>query len=179
MNFTTLLFSAFMASASAQLTAATNTTTPTAPALSYLYTSYVDISTPITMGAGPLGTRLAIPITGGNFTGPLLNGTILNLGADWMLIDPKTGIYAPDTRYQFLTSDAANIFVRSTGSQVPLLGEIHLRFVFETGSVQYYWLNNVIGESLLLPRFFDSRILFVPSLLVLLPCSPASLIQKL
>lgn len=96
-----------------------------------------------------------------------------------MLIDPKTGIYAPDTRYQFLTSDAANIFVRSTGSQVPLLGEIHLRFVFETGSVQYYWLNNVIGESLLLPRFFDSRILFVPSLLVLLPCSPASLIQKL
>lgn len=145
MNFTTLLFSAFAVSTTAQLTAAMNSTAPEAPGLSYLYTAYCDISTSISMGAGPLGTRLAIPITGGTFSGPLLNGTILNLGADWMLIDPKTGIYAPDTRYQFVTSDGANIFVRSTGSQVPSQKEIHLRFVYETGSEKYYWLNNVIG----------------------------------
>lgn len=141
MKLTTFLLSAFAA-----LVSATNTTAPPAPALTYLYTSYVDVSTPIDMGVGPLGDRLAIPITGGNFSGPLLSGTIRNLGADWGLIDTKTGIFSPDTRYQFLTSDGANIFVRSTGSQVPAIGEIHLRFVFETGSSKYYWLNNIISE---------------------------------
>lgn len=146
MKLTTLLLSAFFALTTAQLTTATNSTVPEAPALSYLYTSYVTVSSTISMGDGPLGTRLAIPITGGNFTGPLLNGTILNLGADWLLIDPKTGIYSPDTRYQFATSDGANIFVRSMGSLVTSLGEVHLRLVFETGSSKYYWLNNVIGE---------------------------------
>jgi hypothetical protein len=141
MKLTTVLFSAFAA-----LVSATNSTNPPAPALTFLYTSFVDIADPIDMGVGPLGDRLAIPITGGNFTGPLLSGTIRNLGADWALIDPKTGIFSPDTRYQFLTSDGANIFVRSTGSQVPATGEIHLRLLFETGSAKYYWLNNIISK---------------------------------
>jgi hypothetical protein len=143
MKFTTFLLPAFAALISATTT---NTTAPPAPSLTFLYSSYVDVSTPIDVGVGPHGDRLVIPITGGNFTGPLLSGTILNLGADWGLVDTKTGIFAPDTRYHFVTSDGANIFVRSTGSQIPAIGEIHLRFVFETGSAKYYWLNNIISK---------------------------------
>ena len=77
-----------------------------------------------------------------------LPGTILNLGADWGLVDSKTGFFAPDTRYHFQTNDGANIYVRSTGTQVPI-GEIHLRFVYETGSAKYYWLNDIISTSYL------------------------------
>jgi hypothetical protein len=49
----------------------------TPPALELLYTSFVSISTPIDLGVGPNGDRLVIPITGGNFTGPKIKGTVL------------------------------------------------------------------------------------------------------
>jgi Protein of unknown function (DUF3237) len=48
---------------------------PAPPALNFLYTSFVNITTPIDVGLGPKGDRLAIPIVGGNFTGPKLSGT--------------------------------------------------------------------------------------------------------
>jgi len=34
-----------------------------------------------------LGNRRIIPITGGHFHGPLLNGEILNNGADWQVAE--------------------------------------------------------------------------------------------
>jgi hypothetical protein len=47
---------------------------PAPPALTFLYTSFVNITTPINVGVGPRGDRLVIPIVGGNFTGPKLAG---------------------------------------------------------------------------------------------------------
>lgn len=72
-------------------------------------------------------------------------GKILDVGADWGLVDPKTNIFSADTRYNLRTDDGENIFVQTSGPTAPQ-GGLHLRLVFETGSRKYYWLNNIIGE---------------------------------
>ena len=53
---------------------ACQTTEPTAPALDYLYTAYVTCTPALYRSAGPRGVRTAIPIVGGNFTGPKMSG---------------------------------------------------------------------------------------------------------
>ncbi|KAF2404685.1 hypothetical protein EJ06DRAFT_504088 [Trichodelitschia bisporula] len=116
----------------------------TAPALTFLYTAFVNCAAPFDIGVVSEGDRVVIPIVGGNFTGPALSGTILDLGADWGYFDTKTGIFHPDTRYNFRTTDGANIWIRSTGSSTPN-GSLQLRFLFETGAAAYYWLNNVVA----------------------------------
>jgi len=57
-------------------TALAQTTTPKAPTLTYLYTLNATLADAIILGAGPRGNRIAIPITGGTFSGPKLNGAI-------------------------------------------------------------------------------------------------------
>lgn len=60
-----------IAATAAAAAAAIHANTPPAPGLSFLYTSFVNIGAPINIGVGPYGDRLAIPITGGNFTGKI------------------------------------------------------------------------------------------------------------
>lgn len=67
----TSLMSAFLPWTSAQ-----NTTTPSAPGLTYLYTLNCTLGTSIDIGNGPKGQRVAIPITGGSFAGPRLSGKL-------------------------------------------------------------------------------------------------------
>ncbi|KAL2848571.1 hypothetical protein BJY01DRAFT_154425 [Aspergillus pseudoustus] len=148
---------------------------PQAPELSFLYTAYVDCKGSIMSEDGPRGKRQAIPIVGGNFTGPRLSGMlppgsqhrgtgaempryaadhflgqILDLGADWGTADPKTGIFSADTRYNLRTDDGADIFVQTSGPTSPL-GRLHLRLLFETGHKEYYWLNNIVAIGTLTP----------------------------
>lgn len=47
---------------------------PKAPGLTYLYTLNATLASSIPIGAGPKGNRVAIPITGGSFSGPKLKG---------------------------------------------------------------------------------------------------------
>lgn len=49
--------------------------TPQPPELSYLYTAFVYCKGSLMNEDGPRGIRRAIPIVGGNFTGPRLSGT--------------------------------------------------------------------------------------------------------
>lgn len=122
--------------------------TPEAPGLTFLYTSYVVCLNPLFQMQGPTGIRTAIPIVGGNFTGPRLHGEILDLGADWGETDPQTGIFSANTRYNFRTHDGANIYLQTSGpSQAD--GDLHLRAIFETGDKNYYWLNNIVAIGLL------------------------------
>ncbi|BCS27244.1 DUF3237 domain-containing protein [Aspergillus puulaauensis] len=118
---------------------------PQPPELSYLYTAFVYCKGSLMNEDGPRGIRRAIPIVGGNFTGPRLSGSILDVGADWGTVDPKTEIFSADTRYNLRTGDGADIFVQTSGPKAPS-GNLHLRLVFETGHENYYWLNNVVGE---------------------------------
>lgn len=168
-SFKTLLAPLLFSFASAQSAASVGGAwaVPAPPTLNFLYTSFVDIAAPTDYGVGPYGDRAVIPITGGNFTGPKLSGkdslqflchlslhykhltnglqgSILNLGADWGSFDAK-GIFYPDTRYGFLTNDGAHIYLRTSGA-LQASGNINLRVVLETGDSRYYWLNGVVGE---------------------------------
>ncbi|KAJ5352751.1 hypothetical protein N7541_003565 [Penicillium brevicompactum] len=122
---------------------------PAAPELSFLYTAYVECEGDLMdTSIGPHGQRKAIPIVGGNFTGPHLSGKIENVGADWGLTDPRTNIFSADTRYNLRTDDGADIFIQTAGPKAPD-GHLHLRLIFETGSPKYYWLNNVLAIGVL------------------------------
>ncbi|KAL2071501.1 hypothetical protein VTL71DRAFT_12736 [Oculimacula yallundae] len=124
----------------------TTATEPKAPKLTFLYSSNATLGPSIDYGKGPLGTRVAIPIIGGTFSGPKLKGTIINLGADWGLTD-SFGVFNPDTRYGLKTSDGANIFIQTSG---PAKSDgIHLRLLFETGHANYTWLNHIVAVGLL------------------------------
>ncbi|KAH6639606.1 hypothetical protein C7974DRAFT_432131 [Boeremia exigua] len=126
----------------------TNVTMPTTPSLEYLYTAFVDCEPRIFTTQTSKGLRTAIPIIGGNFTGPRLNGKVLDLGADWGLSDPQTGLFSADTRYNLQTDDNANIYIQTSGTRQPD-GKLHLRLIFETGDKDYYWLNYVTAVGLL------------------------------
>ena len=113
----TIIFT-LTASATAQTILAPSTP-PTPPGLEFLYTAFVDCTASIYETQGPRGIRKAIPIVGGNFTGPKLSGKILDLGADWGVTDPQTGIFSADTRYNLQTHDGANLWLRTSGPGVP------------------------------------------------------------
>ncbi|CAN8101346.1 unnamed protein product [Discula destructiva] len=122
--------------------------TPAAPGLTYLYTLNCTLAPRIDYGWGPKGHRVAIPIVGGNFTGPKLSGTLADLGADWGTTDNSTGVFTADTRYSLTTTDGANIFIQTSGPAQPD-GHLHLRQIFETGHPDYYWLNNIVAVGIL------------------------------
>lgn len=129
-------------------TTATSLETPTPPALEFLYTAFVHCTNTLYESQGPRGIRKAIPIVGGNFTGPRVSGTIANLGADWGLVDPQTGLFSADTRYNLKTDDGEYLFLQTSGASVPA-GGLHLRVLIETGSAKYYWLNNLVAVGVL------------------------------
>ncbi|KAI5478752.1 hypothetical protein MNV49_004677 [Pseudohyphozyma bogoriensis] len=128
-------------------TSSSNVTTPTAPELTFLYTAYVICNPNIYTNAlqGPAGIRKAIPIVGGNFTGPLISGNILNNGADWGTTDPQTGLFTADTRYTLQTAQGDFIYTRTEGPTRTTKNGLSLRIKLETGSPSLYWLNNVIA----------------------------------
>lgn len=111
------------------------------------------------MGAGRAGQRRIIPIVGGTVTGPLLQGTILNLGADWQTIFAN-GLAELDTRYAMETHDGATIEIINYGYRhgpQEVLDAIargeevdhnayymrtHARL--ETGDPRYDWVNKTL-----------------------------------
>ncbi|CAK1361894.1 unnamed protein product [Cercospora beticola] len=109
---------AVAASAAAQ-TVLPPKTEPTAPGSVWLYTAFVDCEPTLFEMQTPKGIRKAIPIIGGNFTGPHLSGKVLDLGADWGLTDPQTGLFSADTRYNLQTYDGANLFLQTIGNKNP------------------------------------------------------------
>lgn len=66
--------------------------TPKPPALEFLYTCFVTCHNGLYETNGPRGLRTAIPIVGGNVTGPRISGRIRDLGADWGMTDVQTGV---------------------------------------------------------------------------------------
>ncbi len=111
------------------------------------------------MGPGRAGQRRIIPIVGGRVSGPRLNGTILNLGADWQTMFAD-GMAELDTRYGFETDDGATIEIRNYGYRhgpAEVIAAIargeevnpasyymrtHARL--ETGDARYSWVNRTL-----------------------------------
>ncbi len=111
------------------------------------------------LGRGRAGQRRIIPIVGGTVSGPRLQGTLLNVGADWQTIFDN-GLAELDTRYAMETHDGATIEIVNYGyrhgpekiMQAVARGEdvdpnayymrTHARL--ETGDARYDWVNQTL-----------------------------------
>lgn len=119
-----------------------------------------DVGEPVSMGAGPLGERRIVPITGGTFEGPRLRGEVLPGGADWQIVRTD-GVLDLDARYALREEGGGVIRVVSQGYRhgpaeiLAALGrgdavdpqQYFFRTIlrFETGAPSLQWLNRTIA----------------------------------
>ena len=82
------------------------------PATELVYEAVVDIAPVMLLGEGPLGERRLVPITGGVFAGPGLQGKVLAGGADRQLVR-KDGVKRLDAFYEMQTDDGAVLTIRN------------------------------------------------------------------
>jgi len=84
------------------------------PQLEHACDFVVELSPPSEIGQCAGGTRRIIPIIGGTVSGPLIEGRILDIGADWQTV-LANGVAELDARYAVETTDGAVIEVSSRG----------------------------------------------------------------
>jgi Protein of unknown function (DUF3237) len=127
-----------------------------------LMTLQVVVAGPQRIGAVPGGTRVTVPIAGGQFEGPRLRGKVLPGGGDWTLLRGD-GVLELDLRLTLETDDGALIHLRSFGIRhgppevIAALarGEAvdpasyYFRTTprFETGDARYAFLNRLLAVS--------------------------------
>lgn len=76
----------------------------------FAFEARVNVGAVVDLGDTPLGRRRIVPITGGTFAGPRLQGTIEAGGADWQLIRPD-GVAELEARYCLRSDDNVAIAV--------------------------------------------------------------------
>ena len=124
-----------------------------------LFQAEIELARPQELGAGPLGRRRIIGITGGRFSGERLSGRVLPGGADWQVIRAD-GVAELDARYTLETHDGALIYVRKRGYRHgpeevlrriaagenvdPSQYYMRTTPLFETGDGRYAWLNRIV-----------------------------------
>jgi muconolactone delta-isomerase len=85
------------------------------PALRQVYRLEATLAKPLELGETAQGRRRIVALTGGTFTGPDLNGTLLpGVSADWQLVLPD-GTVLGDIRYTLETDAGDLIYVQSYG----------------------------------------------------------------
>lgn len=84
------------------------------PSLTFVAEIEAAVAAPVLVGAGPLGERRIVPITGGRIGGPRLAGEILPGGADYQLIRPD-GVTEIEARYTLRLADGALVYVVNRG----------------------------------------------------------------
>jgi hypothetical protein len=99
------------------------------------------------VGAGPHGTRLTFPITGGSFEGDRLRGKVLPGGDDWV-IKRLDGVLELDLRITLETDDGALVHMTFAGIRddgAP--GAPYFRTLprFETAEPKYAFLNRLLA----------------------------------
>jgi hypothetical protein len=127
--------------------------------LQALFKADIELAPAQELGAGPLGRRRIIAITGGRFFGQRLSGRVLPGGADWQVIRAD-GVAELDTRYTLETADGALVYVRNRGYRHgpadvlkrlaagenvdPAQYYMRTTPLFETGDERYAWLNRIV-----------------------------------
>ncbi len=116
----------------------------------HVFDAHVTVGEMLNFGKSKYGERRIIPITGGTFKGPNIEGTVISGGADWQLVRPDGDVelYA---RYTLKTADGVLIQVQNrvlihTPSKESKTGP-YVRSVidFEAPSASPYdWLNHAI-----------------------------------
>jgi hypothetical protein len=127
--------------------------------LQALFKADIELAPAQELGAGPLGRRRIIAITGGRFFGERLSGRVLPGGADWQVIRAD-GVAELDARYTLETADGALVYVRNRGYRhgpadvlkrlaagenvEPAQYYMRTTPLFETGDGRYAWLNRIV-----------------------------------
>ena len=88
------------------------------PGVEFILQARVTISPMIDIGQISYGHRRIIPITGGEFHGPRLSGTVLDEGEDTQLVRPD-GITEIVARYILRTHDGVLIYIVNRGMIAP------------------------------------------------------------
>ena len=85
------------------------------PRLTRVYRLEAVLGEPLDLGDVSQGHRRIVPLTGGTFGGPELNGKLLpGASADWQIVLPD-GTTLGDIRYTLQTDDGALLYVQSRG----------------------------------------------------------------
>ena len=90
------------------------------PTLSFLYTSIIEVETPLQNRKTACGERRIINISGGAFEGPMLSGKILPGGADWQVIR-NDGVTELEAKYTLETKTARLFTLQIGGCDTVLL----------------------------------------------------------
>jgi hypothetical protein len=85
------------------------------PRLTQIYRLEATVGEILDVGNVAQGRRRIVPLTGGTFSGPELNGTLLpGASADWQIVLPD-GTALGDIRYTLRTDHGDLLYVRSQG----------------------------------------------------------------
>mgnify|MGYP001466790533 CR=1 FL=1 len=130
-----------------------------APRLQFIFAAHVTVDPPADLGNVGKGHRRIVPITGGDFFGPNLRGSVLDGGADWQIVRDD-GVAELEARYTLRCDDGALIYVRNVAlrhgppdvmaalaaGRPVAPGSFYFRGAtfFETGAAQYAWLTKHI-----------------------------------
>lgn len=133
-----------------------------APTTRHLFDIVDDLDPRIDFGAGPTGRRVLFGCTSGTFAGDRLRGRVLRGGGDWALFR-SDGVMDVDVRISLETEDGALLNMTYSGRLVTPsdvrsdMADSALRStidpsryyfrttpLFETGSSEYGWLNNIV-----------------------------------
>jgi hypothetical protein len=83
------------------------------PRLTRVYRLEAMLGEPLDLGQTTQGHRRIVPLTGGTFSGPELNGELVGgTSADWQIVLPD-GTALGDIRYTLKTDGGALLYVRS------------------------------------------------------------------
>ena len=116
------------------------------PRTELVYEAVAELAPTLDLGAGPLGERRMVPITGGTFEGPRLRGKVLAGGADRQLLR-KDGARMLDALYEMQTDDGAIITVHNQVLTRPDGPGRDYRFSHVTLTApegKYAWLNQSV-----------------------------------
>jgi hypothetical protein len=80
----------------------------------FAFTVRATLAPPVVVGQGPEGLRRFVPITGGTFAGPLLNGKVVPGSGDWQVVRGD-GALNVEARYTLETDDGVLIAVNNRG----------------------------------------------------------------
>jgi len=137
------------------------------PQLAFLCTVSLETASPQAIGQNPHGNRQIVPVTGGSFAGPRMNGKVLP-GGDWVLERPDS-VRELDGRVTWQAEDGALLYVTyrgyrakmsqvlprwMAGEEIAPEGYYHMATLhFETSAEPYTWLQQavVIGRGSLKP----------------------------